>query len=231
MPGYDVAAGYLPADGEAFTGDFYDLFEVDGSWWVAMGDVSGHGIHAATTTALARYTLRAEANHAHVAPSEVLARLHHILRSSTDGMQLLTVALSVLRPGPRTTLGSLCNAGHEPPLIRRASGAVEVAPAGGMLLGATDSVCLHGIAIELSPGDALVLITDGVTEARPGRGGELFDQQRLVQTLGASCDDRDASGMVEQIIGAVHRHSNGYLTDDIAVLALRVPTGDEQSRQ
>jgi serine phosphatase RsbU (regulator of sigma subunit) len=223
IPGVDVAAAYLPAGGGDVVGDFYDLFESDGSWWVVMGDVCGHGVAAATTTALARYTVRTEAGHNEAVPSEVLLRLHKALRSRGEGGRLLTVALANVRCGSAGLTGNLCSAGHEPPLIRRAGGTVEVPPAHGQMLGVTDDPVLRDVPIALGPGDALVLLTDGVTESRPGRGAELFGEERLILAVGERCEGLDAAGIVDQVMHAVTAYSNGNHADDTAVMVIRVP--------
>jgi sigma-B regulation protein RsbU (phosphoserine phosphatase) len=73
----------------------------------------------------------------------------------------------------------------------------------------------------LDPGDALVLVTDGVTEARAGRGEELFGDDRLAEVLVTRGRGRDAAGTVAEIITAVAEHASGYYADDTAVLVLR----------
>jgi hypothetical protein len=223
IPGMDVAAAYLPASGEEVVGDFYDLFETDGSWWAVIGDVCGHGVEAATTTALARYTVRTEAGHDGAAPSEVLRRVHKALMRGGHGARLLTAAIAHVRAGPAGLAGTLCSAGHEPPLIRRSGGAVEVPPAQGRMLGVTDDLVLRDVPIALGRGDALVLLTDGVTESRRGSGTDLFGEERLGRTLGEPCAGLDAAGTVEQVMRAATTHSAGDQTDDIAVMVVRVP--------
>lgn len=80
VPGLETAASYLPAaGGSAVVGDFYDLFRAKGPWWcTVMGDVCGKGTEAAKVTALARYTLRAEATQ-HKSPASVLDHLNSAL--------------------------------------------------------------------------------------------------------------------------------------------------------
>jgi hypothetical protein len=168
--GPPAAAAYLPTGhGVEVVGDFYDLFETGGQWWAVMGDVCGHDIEAAKLTALACYTIRTEAAHLDATPSEVLHRLHAALLAQHGRTKVATAAVACLRPGPGGVIGTLCSAGHEPALIRRARGGIDVPPTRGRPLRMTHDVDLHDITFTLGHGDALVLYTDGVTEARAVR--------------------------------------------------------------
>ena len=80
---------------------------------------------------------------------------------------------------------------------------------------------LHDIPFMLSPADALVLYTDGITEARSGRGRELFGDQRLADVLAERCRSLHAAGIVEQVMQAVAEHSNSYHSDDTAIMVIR----------
>lgn len=221
IPGIDAAAAYLPAGhGVEVVGDFYDLFDAHGQWWVVMGDVVGHGVEAAKLTALARYTIRTEAAHDGATPSEVLTRLHQALIAQHHYTKMLTVALATMRPHTHGVSGTLCRAGHEPPLIRRSTGGIEAPSAAGRILGVTDEVALHDTAFTLHPGDALLLYTDGVTEARAGRGGELFGDERLADAL-TRCHDMHADAILDKILQAVAEHNHGYHSDDTAIMVIR----------
>lgn len=222
IPGLDTAAAYLPAGhGVEVVGDFYDLFEADGQWCAVMGDVVGHGVEAAKLTALARYTIRTEAAHHAVRPHEVLGRLHRAMTAQHEHRKMLTVALASLRPGPGGVDGVLCSAGHEPALIRRADGRIDIPPTRGQLLGGTTDVSLHDTPFVLRHGDALVLYTDGVTEARAGRGQELFGDERLAAVL-AGCHGMNADGILDHVLLAVARHNRGYHSDDTAIMIILV---------
>lgn len=222
IPGVDAAAAYLPAGhGVEVVGDFYDLFEADGRWWVVMGDVVGHGVEAAKLTALARYTIRTEAAHHGAAPSEVLCRLHQALLAQHQHTKMLTVALATLRPGTDGVSGTLCSAGHEPALIRRAEGRIDIPRTRGRVLGVTDDVVLHDTAFTLGRGDVLLLYTDGVTEARSGRRGELFGDERLAEALSRRCRGLRADAILDQMVHAVAEHNRGYHPDDTAIMVIR----------
>jgi len=96
-------------------GDFYDLFHARGPWWcTVMGDVCGKGTEAAKVTALARYTLRAEATQ-HLSPAAVLTRLNRALLDQRAEERFLTAVYATFRATPGGIAGRLCTAGHPRP--------------------------------------------------------------------------------------------------------------------
>src|SRR5271165_4515541 len=229
VPGLETAASYLPAaGGTAVVGDFYDLFRARGPWWcTVMGDVCGKGTEAAKVTALARYTLRAEATQ-HLSPAAVLAHLNRALLDRRGGDRFLTAVYATFRTTPGGMAGRLCTAGHPPPLIRRADGRVQEVGQPGSLLGFFPGVELADVRFRLAAGDVLLLYTDGATEARPRRvrGGTslLFGQDALAAAL-AGCAGLDAAGVLARLSGILAEHSGDWASDDTALLALRVPPG------
>ncbi|MEU8382149.1 GAF domain-containing SpoIIE family protein phosphatase [Streptosporangium sp. NPDC048865] len=224
VPGLQAAAAYIPAAGEVnVTGDFYDLFLASGSRWCAvLGDVCGHGVEAAQITALARYTLRADAPR-HISPSRVLEQLNRALLAQRvkDG-RFLTVVCAIFRPEGDGFTGMLSTAGHPSALLRRADGSVESLRTPGVVLGIMEEPRLENTRFELGPGDTLVLYSDGVTEAHSPGQQDLFGDQRLADLL-AGCRDLDADDVVRRIGKAALDHSQGHMTDDMAILTLRVP--------
>jgi serine phosphatase RsbU (regulator of sigma subunit) len=232
VPGLQAAASYLPAAGGTVTGDFYDLFHARGPWWcTVMGDVCGKGTEAAKVTALARYTLRAEATQ-HLSPAAVLTQLNRALLDQRAEEGLLTAAYATFRTTPGGLAGRLCTAGHPPALIRRADGRVREAGRPGSLLGFLPDVSLADARFRLSAGDVLLLYTDGATDARPRRapGGPsvLFGQDALSPAL-AGCAGLDAAGVITRLGEVLARHCGGWASDDTALLALRVPPAGEST--
>ena len=227
-PGLDAAARYLPATagGETVTGDFYDLFQSRGPWWTAvMGDVCGKGTEAAKVTALARYTLRADARD-HLSPAQMLARLNTAMLAQRAPL-FLTAVEATFRLTPAGLTGRLSLAGHPPALIRRADGRVQQAGVTGPLLGYSQTVDLTDVRFRLAPGDLLLLYTDGATEARPAPGSPeprqpVFDDAALARTLAGS-HGLDAAATTEYIAAALAARHDGWASDDTALLALRVP--------
>ena len=226
-PGLEAAAAYLPAaGGSEVVGDFYDLFHAKGPWWcTVMGDVCGKGVEAAKITALARYTLRAEATQL-VSPAAVLARLNSALLDQRGADRFLTAAYATFRTTNGGIVGRLCTAGHPAGLIRLADGRIRPVGKAGTLLGIVPEVKLADVRFRLGPGDALLLYTDGASEARapaigPGPRPE-FGPDALSAVL-ADCHGLDATGIVERVGGAVAEHTGSWASDDTALLVLRVP--------
>jgi integral membrane sensor domain MASE1/anti-sigma regulatory factor (Ser/Thr protein kinase) len=217
IPEFEAAGWYRAgAQGQEAGGDFYDVFETSGGRWVAViGDVCGKGPEAASLTALARYTLRAVGRQA-TGPSDALQKLNEAIleqRSDHRFMTAVLVQLDVASPDGV----ALSNGGHPHPLVVRAQGEVEeLAGTGGMLLGIYSDPELADQRLELLPGDALVLFTDGLTERRDphddptGRITEL-----LRSSAGASASDTAAR------LGWLALTDNGKPDDDVAVVVLR----------
>jgi serine phosphatase RsbU (regulator of sigma subunit) len=227
VPELDSAARYLPASGQASViGDFYDLFRARGPWWVAvMGDVCGKGVEAAKVTALARYTLRADAGE-HLSPAAVLSRLNAAMLAQ-DASRYLTAVYATVRATPAGAAGRLCLAGHPPALIRRADGHVDQLGRPGTLLGFYPDVHLTDVRFRLAPGDLLLLYTDGACEARPapdaaGPSKPIFDETDLARAL-AETHGLTAVATLDALTDALAAAHGGWASDDTALLALRVP--------
>lgn len=221
VAGLELASRYRPAGaGGELVGDFFDVFQgLEGSWHAVIGDVCGKGVEAAKMTALARYTLRAAAMRGG-APSAMLGELNDALEHQGRGDGLYLTALVVtVRAAQGAVRATLALAGHPPALVRRAGGAVEPAGRHGALLGIFAQVNLHDVELLLAPGDALVLYTDGVTDARCGR--ERFGDARLRAAI-AQGRLPNAAALAAELDAAVAEFSDGPAADDLALLVLRV---------
>jgi serine phosphatase RsbU (regulator of sigma subunit) len=221
IPGIEVAARYVAAgEGIEVGGDFYDLFDLGGGWSVVMGDVCGKGPDAAALTALARYTLRATADQVTL-PSESLALLNDaVLRQRGDGRFITVAYVRLALNGTGGTRLTLSTGGHPQPIVVRADGSAQPIGDPGTLIGVVDDPELSDSIVDLGPGDALFLYTDGVTEAHaPDRILEADDIARLLET----CAGGDAADLVKCVEDAVAALGSGPANDDIAMLALRVP--------
>ena len=224
VPGMEVATRYRPARassaaGMEVGGDFYDLFPTRGtSWGFAIGDVCGKGVEAATLTALARYTIRAAAMRVR-RPSQVLDVLNDAVLRDEVQTRFLTVATGFLRARPSGVEVFFASGGHPLPLVVRADGRLEQAGRCGLIIGAFRRPEVHDTRVRLDPGDAFVMFTDGVTEAR-GPAGMLDDEGlRLVLAAGPGT----AEGLADRVIDAVVEVSGGEPRDDVAVVVFRVP--------
>ncbi|HEV2635933.1 MAG TPA: GAF domain-containing SpoIIE family protein phosphatase [Actinocrinis sp.] len=228
IPGLDASAAYLPSGGAEVSGDFYDLFALrNDTWGVVLGDVCGKGVRAAKITALARYTLRAEATR-HQSPAVVLGRLNTaLITQQVKHRRFLTAVYATFRMTPSGGLaGRISAGGHPLPLVRRADGRVQEVGRLGMLLGLATEVDLSDVRFRLEPGDTLLLFSDGVTEARRAHGpAELrpvYGEERLHEVL-ASCAELSAAQTLDRICLSVREHTDGQMSDDTALLAVHVP--------
>ena len=221
IPGVETAVDSRPAgEGELVGGDFYDWFESGfQSWDVMLGDIGGKGPAAARTTALARYTLRADAVHED-RPSRILELLNGAIMRQAPG-ETCTVAYSRIAPRRDGRVAvTLSIAGNPLPLVVRAGGVVEELGGAGTLLGAVPNPLLSDYRADLEPGDAVLLYTDGLTDAyAPDR---ILSQEELAAAL-----QRTAGGNATEIAAqmqdvALDGRDRGP-RDDITILVLRVP--------
>jgi phosphoserine phosphatase RsbU/P len=224
IPGLQVAARYMAGgSGVEVLGDFYDVFpSVLGSWGIVVGDVCGKGVPAAKSTALARYTVRAEA-HRESRPSLILAALNRALLDwLTDDPRFLTAIYATVRPTLTGAAVQISAAGHPLALVRRADGRTQTFGRPGTLLGLLPDPELHDSRRRLRAGDSLVLFTDGVTEARGRIDRDLYGDDRL-RDLVADLGDMPAAQVADAVQQAVLAFSGGDISDDTVVLVLTVP--------
>jgi PAS domain S-box-containing protein len=216
IPGAEVAARYLAAgDGNEVGGDFYDCFPTGaGDWALVIGDVCGKGAEAAALTALARYTLRAAAQQTR-RPRAVLEQLNEALLRDRLDYRFCTVLYVSLTPRDDRVTACVTAGGHPLPLLLRAGGEVETVGTPGSLLGIVDVPELTEQRVELLPGDALVLYTDGVTEADRLAGPEWL-AAHIQPCAGADADTIAAK--IEREAVAAH---GGSARDDVAVVVVR----------
>jgi integral membrane sensor domain MASE1/serine phosphatase RsbU (regulator of sigma subunit) len=221
IPGIETAVESRPAgEGALVGGDFYDWFKSRvQSWDVMLGDIGGKGPAAARTTALARYTLRADAAHED-RPSRILELLNGAILRQAPG-ETCTVAYGRIAPRRRGGAGvTLSVAGHPLPLVVRVGGAVEQLGAAGTLLGAVPNPILTDYRADLEPGDAVLLYTDGLTDAyAPER---IVSQEELIGALGR-CAGRGADAIASTVRDVVLNSDDRGPRDDITILVLRVP--------
>ena len=220
VAGLELAALSVPAHRpELIGGDFHDVFELpDGLVLAMIGDVSGKGVVAAGLTETVRAAARALAL-VSPAPEWILTQLNRLLLREAEHSQLVTVLLVVLDAA--TGELSMASAGHPAPVRLGEGGCGLVEPVYGLSLGAFETD-YQARRLRLAPGEALVLYTDGATEAR--RDGELYGEQRLIRTL-CSATDRRPSALVERLRDAVTSYA-GELQDDLQILALRRSRSD-----
>jgi integral membrane sensor domain MASE1 len=219
IPGVETDIYYRPAgEHQIVGGDFYDIFPAeDGSWAVVVGDVVGKGAAAAATTALARYTLREAAVHERQ-PSRILGDLNQAIRRQTPD-QSCTAAYLRVELGDAGVHATLASGGHPSPLLLRAEGTVERFDPGSLVLGVEEDAGITDREIELRPGDAMLIYTDGLTDAyAPARIATEDDLATVLIPLVG----RHASDIAVQVTRAMLPDGWGRPRDDILLFVLRV---------
>lgn len=216
LPEVDTAGHCLPA--REVGGDFYDVCLLDDArLFFIIGDVSGKGVPAAFYMAMATTLARSGARDG-CSPEGLLGRINRELCQGNDACMFATILCGVI--DPVTGAVHLANAGHTLPVIRRTNGIVEfVRLAPGLVAGYQEDLIFTGEDVKLSPGDTLLLYTDGVTEAM-NADGELFGDERLQAAL--SPPFTDAAGLMTMIQAAVEDFvREAPQADDITMLAIK----------
>ncbi|MFI6484640.1 SpoIIE family protein phosphatase [Nonomuraea sp. NPDC050663] len=220
VPGCELSSLYTPAgEGELVGGDFYDVFPCRGGWGLVLGDVCGKGDEAAAITAIARNGLRVLAGRTGD-PAQLLHEINQALIRHPDTERFVTAIVAHVERVSGGMAVRLASAGHPPALVRGADGVVRQAEGGGLPLGLFDDALYPCHEIKLAYGEALIVYSDGVTEARD-EFGHLYGPQRLSTALAA------APGFTaDDLIHAVHEDLRRFATkgggDDTALLVLRV---------
>ncbi|HST68932.1 MAG TPA: SpoIIE family protein phosphatase [Solirubrobacterales bacterium] len=219
IPGWSVAAMYRPAGAEnEIGGDFYDAFRIAGGWMVVIGDVTGRGAQAAAVTAHARYTLRTAA----ALTGDPVVALRTLNRELLGrGTALCSVAAMTIAEDPALPV-RLAVAGHPPPLLVDGDSVTEAAsPA--PVLGAFPDEQWRVEATTVSPGQQLVVITDGITEAE-GEGGRFGEERLRAELVGISSPALAA----QRLEGALHQFTGGEIDDDAAIIAIGPASADAE---
>lgn len=197
LPGYALSAAYFPA--QEVGGDFYQILQQsDGAQLVVLGDVSGKGLKAAMTSTLALGALRALASEL-LGPAAVLTRLNRQIAETAEGGFITCVCLRLEQDGALR----IANAGHLPPYRNGEELVVDA----DLPLGIVAECAYAERSFQLAYGDRLMLLSDGVVEARSG-AGELFGFER---TRAISAEPAAA------IAAAAQRYGQ---EDDITVLTV-----------
>jgi phosphoserine phosphatase RsbU/P len=203
----------------AVGGDFFDFFLIDEDrLGVVLGDVSGKGIPAALYMAVTRMQVKTTAMQG-MSPAECFLEVNRVLVRDRVGAMFATCFYGVL--DLRTGEFLYCNAGHNPPYIVRAGGTVEpISEVGGIPLGLFDGMGYKGSSVQLHPGDALFLYTDGVPEALNAKGDD-YTEESMIAALhaGTNFGCRELIGYMTQEIAAFT--SGAPQSDDITMLSLR----------
>jgi serine phosphatase RsbU (regulator of sigma subunit) len=219
FPGWDFASAYRAA--RQVGGDLYDFIpdpENPDLLHLVIADVTGKGVPAALFMAMCRAIIRAAALNGR-SPADLLQRTNHLLMCEQRSWPFLTVFFASLN----TKTGQLTYAtgGHDRPYWVQAGRAQPLAGR-GMLLGALPDIYVEEETITLAPGDALILYTDGITEARSEE--DMFGELRLQEVIEAAAQT-PAVQIAQSIFQAVTRFAGSTpQADDMTLVALKRQT-------
>jgi PAS domain S-box-containing protein len=224
IPGLDLDEYYRPALDEASVGgDFFDVFSLDkGCVALVVGDLSGKGLAAASEVATVRNMLRFTLYRGRTL-AEALSELNDALTEHDLLTGFATVFAGVYDRAERTLTYVSC--GHEPALVRRDhSGEVDLLMPTAPVLGAFAGVPVESAETTLGPNDALVIFTDGVSDAGRSRGPE-FGVEGVAAVLrdetarvAARPGPDRATHMAQCIVDAVNAYTSGRFEDDACIL-------------
>ncbi|MCC7449364.1 MAG: PP2C family protein-serine/threonine phosphatase [Anaerolineae bacterium] len=218
IDGWQLAAALEPA--RQTSGDFYDFVPLpDNRMGFVIADVADKGMGAALYMALSRTLIRIYAHECCDEPAQALEAANRRILRDTHNDLFVTVFYVVL--DPQTGILTYCNAGHNPPYWLRGQNGAPPQPLGrtGMPLGLFDDQVWEQRTVHLAPGDALVMYTDGLTDALNNRE-EMFGDARLLDLL-RSCRGRSAQAIQSALLASVHRFAGGTPPfDDITLLVI-----------
>lgn len=208
----DIAARFRPR--ESVGGDFYDFMVTPDRVEILIADVSGHGVPAALITAMIKIAFAQDKDVRD--PAERLDRLNRALTGNLDRHFVTAMAVHI---EPLTGQVTLASAGH-PALLRISRGhAAQHLTARGKVMGLIESPGYLQTNFEIRAGDALLMYTDGLTEAR-NPAGELFGEERLVTALEALVE-RPAEEIAATLENHIVTWSNNTLEDDVAFIVVK----------
>jgi sigma-B regulation protein RsbU (phosphoserine phosphatase) len=212
IPGLDIAAASVQA--RQVGGDFYDMvWQFDLPLTFSVGDVAGKGMSSALLMAMTRTVFRSSAKRAAtLRASDMLTLANHDLYDDFTRVSRFITAF-VGRYDPATRHLDYANAGQSPVIWRPADGAATLMPAADMPIGVLPDVEYETAALDLCPGDLLILATDGFSEARGKDGDAMFGYDRLLALVDAHAGE-PAADIVTRLFDAVTAFSAGSPQDD-----------------
>jgi serine phosphatase RsbU (regulator of sigma subunit) len=218
MGRFGIAAMNLP--NKQVGGDYYDIVDLgSGSYLITIADVAGKGVPAALLASMVQASVRTQA-HDGKPVCEMMDRLNRLVYDATPDDRFATCFLARVSASGMSL--SFSNAGHNYPILLPARGQSRLLDAGGIPLGIHPEFAYGETSTELKPGDALILYTDGITDAR-NRSMEDYTEDRLFQFAGELSRDLTARELLDAISTDVSRFTEGAeQADDITLVALKV---------
>ena len=216
VPGCRIAVSWKPSS--ALSGDYFDVLRFDPSrFGICIADVVGKGVPAALLMSNFQAMVKTIAR-AGESPGQVCERLNSFVCGTVSSNKFITFFYALMDMEARTL--RYANAGHNPPILARRDGTWTRLSEGGVVLGVLSDRRYAQGEVNLSPGDRLVLYTDGVPEARSATGEE-FGERRLVEMI-LRQTQLDPHDLQERILQSVNEFCGGSPQDDSTLIAIHV---------
>lgn len=215
--GFDFAA--INISSKQVGGDYYDVIPTDdGNYIVAIADVSGKGTPASLLMANVQATVHALVPF-NLSLSIATARINDLIYRNTASDKFITFFWGSL--DPRSKIFRYVNAGHNPPFVVRNNGTVERLSDGGLILGIMKTIMPYQEgSVQLNEGDAVILFTDGVSEAMDAMGND-YTEERL-EELVKKISKQSAKEILHSIKDEIQRYSAGApQSDDITLVIFK----------
>jgi sigma-B regulation protein RsbU (phosphoserine phosphatase) len=216
IAGLDLAVTWQPADGVG--GDCFDTLAFASGLGVSIADIAGKGLPAALLMSNLQAAVRAFAQES-AAPSSICSSVNRLLCRNMASGRFATFCYARIDAAGRRIVYS--NAGHNPPLLVRADGAIERLTEGGMVLGVFPDNTYEQAELPLGSGDRLVFYTDGITEAR-NAGGQWYDEDKLAAAASAA-RSQPVEAMKDSLLAHVNAFSGGQFEDDATLIVVGIP--------
>jgi sigma-B regulation protein RsbU (phosphoserine phosphatase) len=215
LEGFDIATAHEWSNDVG--GDYYDFIPLgDQRWGLVIADVEGKGMAAALLVSAIRASLISLAG-LELALRAIFRRANQFFHDSTEGGRYVTIFYAVLDVPQRRLI--YVNAGHLPAILVRADGRIERLEEGGVPLGLFEDPRYYEGFVRLNGGDALVLYTDGITDAADS-AEEPYGPDRLSQILRDSRNG-SAAAIRDAVVADVRRFAGKRMTDDETVVVVK----------
>jgi len=215
LPGFEIAAAWRPA--RIVGGDYFDVMRLgENRLAICIADVVGKGVSAALLMANVQATVRAFA-HDSESPAGLCSRINSVLCGNIATEKFVTFFYGVLDAARRTL--QYCDAGHPPPMLV-SSDSIRQLAVDGAVLGVFPTWKYEDSTISLSPGDRLLLFTDGITEAS-GPDGREFGEDKIA-ALAKANQASSASELNSRVLARASDFCGGQFQDDATLLVIAV---------